>query len=451
VTRPHKILIVVSFLALILALVPSIALADSPEVGPFVVALPRYGIIEVAVNGHCLDYGLAFPGSTLNPADMADDEIRLAITYSLANGNYTADLLEQTQWAIWHFTDGLDVSGADKSVANEIVEYAKSGAEPTDLDSGSTSLVDAVAKGWVSVTLDDFENVSDPPYFGKGTLVIMNRIDQTLVLHIPYGVVFKDAVQSGVQDMALFPAELPQADPEMATEAMRETVCHPLAVKLPANETADVLINAHCLDYGLPFPGEQLTAGELVPDVIRNTICYNLDRGYLEKDLWQAQLAVWRQTDDLDMGSEFPLVDEIAAYAESGVEPGDIGADCVALPDAIEQGIVSATLDDFTNISDPPYYGEGTLVVTNLTDSDQLICLPYGTAFVDETQSGVQDMGIFVSMKPDVPEPSDPKIMPVTGGTIATGQYAMIGMLLLGAAFAIGGLVLRVRVAKAGR
>jgi hypothetical protein len=99
----------------------------------------------------------------------------------------------------------------------------------------------------------------------------------------------------------------------------------------------------------------------------------------VETDLWQAQLAVWRQTDDLDKGAEFPLVNEIAAYAESGVEPGDIAKSCTVLPDAIESNLVSAEIDDFTNISDPAYFGKGTLVLTNLTDAEQTICIPFGT------------------------------------------------------------------------
>ncbi|MBN1139424.1 MAG: hypothetical protein JXM73_22805 [Anaerolineae bacterium] len=436
--------------SLALLLLPAAVWADSPsDLKPFFVALPPYGALQVAVNGHCLDYGLPFPGQALTLAGLADDEVRLSVAYNLVNGHYVQEDLFQAQWAIWHFTDQVDISGDKNKLAADIVAYATSGT-PADLDPGSTSLVDAAAKGWVSVALNDFVNVSDPAYFGKGTLVIENKTDATLALHIPYGVVFKDAKQTGVQDMAIFPSALPQADPAQQTMAARETVCNPLSVRLPANQTANVLISGHCLNYGLPFPGQVIRSLALSPEVIRNTICYNLAKGYLEQDLWQAQLAVWRQTDDLDKGDAFPLVDEIATYAESGIEPGDIGAGCVALPDAVDKGLVSATIDDFTNMSDPAYFGKGTLVLTNLTGTEQVICIPFGTTFKDETQTGVQDMGIFASMRPDPDDLKEPQTLPESGGDVAASQILAITLLLAGLALMLGGWLLRLKRVRRG-
>ncbi len=434
---------VLSLFCLALFLMPATTTADSSsDLEPFFIGLPPHGSMRVAVNGHCLDYGLPFPGKAMTLVGLADDPIRMVIAYSLTKGHYAEQDLFQTQWAIWHFTDKVDVSGDKNKLAADMVAYAKS-AKPTDLDTVSTSLVDAAGKKWVSVTLNDFQNLSDPPYFGKGMLVIENKTDATLALHIPYGMVFKDATQSGVQDMAVFPADLPQADPAKRTMASRDNVCNQLSVRLPANETVNIMINGHCLNYGLPFPGKSLRSLKLTPDVIRNTICYNLSKGYLEKDLWQAQLAVWRQTDKLDKGSAYPLVNEIAAYAESGVQPGDIGTGCTSLPDAIEKGLVSATIDDFVNISTPDYFGKGTLVLTNQTASEQVICIPFGTTFKDETQKGVQDMGIFVTMRPDPKELPEPKTLPETGGTMSANQKWAVGLLAAGFALMLGGRLLR--------
>ena len=149
------------------------------------------------------------------------------------------------------------------------------------------------------------------------------------------------------------------------------------------------------------------------------------------------------QTDQLDKGSEFPLVDEIATYSESDVEPGDIGPDCVSLPDAVEQGLVSATIDDFENISDPEYYGEGTLVLTNLTSTSQDICIPYGTTFTDETQDGVQDMAIFPSQEPDPNDLEEPEVLPESGRALSQGDLWAIALLAVGVLLVIGGGVLR--------
>ena len=172
-------------------------------------------------------------------------------------------------------------------------------------------------------------------------------------------------------------------------------------VRLPANETANILINGYCMDYGLPFPGTSIRPVELAPNVVRNTICYNIAKAYVQEDLWQAQLAIWRQTDALDKGTEFNLANETAAYSESDVIPGDIVDGCTELTKAVGAGTVSATIDDFENISDPEYFGKGTLVMTNLTDSEQRICIPYGVRFTDETRDGVQDMAIYPSQNPD--------------------------------------------------
>ena len=148
---------------------------------------------------------------------------------------------------------------------------------------------------------------SDPPYFGKGTLVIENRTDTSIAINIPYGVEFEDTTQDGVQDMAIFPTTLPSPIPTRSRWRLASTTCHPMSVKLPAEESVDVLVHGYCMDYGAPFPGEELEPIELAPDVIRNTVCYNIAKGYVEDEIWQAQLAIWRQTDRIGQGRRGPL------------------------------------------------------------------------------------------------------------------------------------------------
>jgi hypothetical protein len=169
------------------------------------------------------------------------------------------------------------------------------------------------------------------------------------------------------------------------------------------------------MDYGAPFPGEVLRIIDLAPEVIRNTVCYNIAKGYVKDDIWQAQLAIWRHTDELDKGAEFPLVDEVAAYAESGVEPGDIGEDCIPLPEAVEEGLVSADIDDFQNTTDPEYFGKGTMVLANLTDEELSICLPYASAYKDDVQTDVQDMAVYPDQEPDPEDLEEPELLPVSG------------------------------------
>jgi hypothetical protein len=410
-----QVAVILLVLIVLLAVAPGLALADDHDtIPPFVVALPSHATLKIAVNGHCLNFGLPFPGKSLNPVEDAEDEIRLAIAYGLVQGYYTEENLEQVQRAIWHFTDGLDISGDEDALAREIVEFAE-GAEVADLTGEVNSFSDAVEQGWIKVSLTDFENQTDPAYFGKGTLVVENRTDTSIAINIPYGVVFHDP-QGGVQDMAVFPTSLPPTDPDEVNLAARETVCHPMSVKLPAEISIDVLVHGYCMDYGAPFPGEVLRIIDLAPEVIRNTVCYNIAMGYVQEDIWQAQLAIWRQTDALDKGSEFPLVDEVAAYAESGVLPGDIGEDCVPLPEAVEEGLVSANIDDFENITDPEYFGKGTMVLANLTDEEVILCLPYASAYKDEEQTDVQDMAVYPDQDPDPKDLEEPELLPESGG-----------------------------------
>jgi hypothetical protein len=422
---------------ILLAWAPSLALADdSDSLPPFVVALPSYATLKIAINGHCLHFGLPFPGKTLVPVEIAEDEIRLAIVYGLMQGYYTEENLEQVQRAIWSFTDDLDISRDEDAVARELVEWVAE-AEPADLTDEVHSFSDALDRGWIQVSLTDYENQTSPPYFGKGTLVIENRTNTSIAVNIPYGVVFHDP-HGGAQDMAVFPTTLPSTDPDEVSLAARETVCHPLSVALPAESSIDVLVHGYCMDYGAPFPGQVLRIIDLAPEVIRNTVCYNIAKGYVEGDIWQAQLAIWRQTDSLDKGAEFPLVDEISAYAMSGVKPGDIGDDCIPLPDAIQEGLVSADIDDFENTTDPEYFGKGTMVLVNLTDEMQNICLPYASAYKDGKRTDTQDMAVYPDQQPDPKDLEEPELLPVAGGLTET--HLLLAILLPVGAVLAGGV-----------
>lgn len=333
------------------------------------------------------------------------------------------------------------MTGDKFKLAQEIVAYVEGGAKSKDLDAKSLSLVDAVKQGLVAASIGDFKNISDPPYFGKGTLTITNLSDKTQTVHLPYGMVFQDTQKPGVQNMAIFPAALPQA--QGANLAAAAGVCNQVTIRLPAAAATKVLVHGYCQNYGLPFPSKTLAPVKLASDVIRNTICYNEAHGYAESDMWQAQLAIWRQTDKLDKGAAYPLTNEIATYAQSAVKPGDIGSNCVSLPDALDKKLVSAEINDYTDISDLAYFGKGTMVVTNLTAQEQTICIPYGTIFKDIGRTGTQDMGIFPTARPaavdaeaqKVPEAkAAPAALPATGAPLPALALPGLGLIGLGLA-----------------
>lgn len=206
----------------------------------------------------------------------------------------------------------------------------------------------------------------------------------------------------------------------------------PLVAEIPAGATVEVPIYGFCLNYTYPFPGETLRPIELASDPVRKAISYASANDYVATDPWQVQLAIWYFTEGKKVaGQVYGLADEIIAYAESSAPLPEDGVTQPLLPDAVEDGIVSATIDDFANISPPNFYflGEGTLVLKNLTDKAVEILIPYGTRFRDEQATGKQDMGIF-------PQPVTPD-NPPTGGLLPPAVLAGLGAAVLG----LGGIV----------
>jgi hypothetical protein len=143
-------------------------------------------------------------------------------------------------------------------------------------------------------------------------------------------------------------------------------------------------------------------------------------------------------------------VDEIADYAESGVEPGDMGTDCVPLPDAVEDGLISADVSEFVNTTDPEYFGKGKLALVNLTDEEQNICLPYATAYRDETQTGVQDMAVYPDQRPDLQDLEEPQVLPEAGSALSNSELYSLLLLAAGVLFVGSGFVLR-RLSRANQ
>jgi hypothetical protein len=200
-------------------------------------------------------------------------------------------------------------------------------------------------------------------------------------------------------------------------------------------------VHGFCLDYGLPFPGASLDAGDLAPDQVRQAISYALGQGYVTTEPWQTQLAVWYFVEGAKVDEEYSVVaDEIIAFVEANAGSPEAGATAMPLHEAIAQGLVSATLDDFENTSPPEFFfiGSGTLVLTNLTDQPVEVLIPFGTRFAEAVDQGNQFMAVFV--QPEV----DPPMVPETGALLAPELMALIGLAGVGGSV----LVLRRRTAR---
>lgn len=215
----------------------------------------------------------------------------------------------------------------------------------------------------------------------------------------------------------------------------------PFVVQIGANATAEIPVHGFCMDYGLPFPGASLGIGELAPEPVRQAINYALGQGYVTTEPWQTQLAVWYFIEGAKVDEEYSAVaDEIIAFVEANAGSPEAGATAMPLHEAVAQGLVSATLDDFENTSPPEFFfiGSGTLVLTNLTDQPVEVLIPFGTRFAEAEDQGNQSMAIFV--QPDV----DPPMVPKTGALLAPELMALIGLAGVGGS----ALVLRRRIAR---
>ncbi len=171
---------------------------------PPIIELPANSMIELPVYGHCLDRDLPFPGETLIPMELAPEEVRVAIGHSMATGLLDDDLL-QPQLAIWTLIDGK-WDRQSNLTASRLVSYARSGVQPADIGLDTLSVIDAVDAGLVEALVVNFESVSDPEYFGEGTMLLTNFNDEPVRLHVPLGVRFADPADGGNQTIAVFPA-----------------------------------------------------------------------------------------------------------------------------------------------------------------------------------------------------------------------------------------------------
>ena len=176
----------------------------------------------------------------------------------------------------------------------------------------------------------------------------------------------------------------------------------PYVVTLAPGASTSVPVRGFCLNYGKPFPGTTLQGADLASDRVRSAIAYALQKGYVDSDPLQVQLAVWTLQDGKKIpGRTYTLADEIIRFAESGAAPEP--ADAQTLAAALGKSLVSASIGDYqsTSPANYQYKGKGTLVLTNTSKDTLTLVLPYGMRFTDSGQRGAQDMAIF----PAAPQP----------------------------------------------
>jgi len=177
--------------------------------------------------------------------------------------------------------------------------------------------------------------------------------------------------------------------------AQSPTVRQPVVVTIPAGTSTSVIVDAFCLNKHRTFPGLILTPGDIAPPEVRLAISYSVARGYTESVPYQVQLAIWYLVSGQWHDGDHALAEEIVAYAQSGVKPPDVDLEGSPLPTAVSSRIIVATIRDFHSTTTPKYRGQGTLVLSNLTDSEQVIHFPYGTIFQAQESLNAQNMVVY--------------------------------------------------------
>jgi len=177
---------------------------------PLVVTLPPNAVVEVSVNGFCLDRGFPFPGTRLSLIGYAPDAVRSSIVYAM-DKNYIRTDLYGTQLAVWSFSTGPNPASyfhnaKERTVQDDVIAGSKVTPVPATSSGDAMPLLDAVNKGIVIAVINDYVNISGKDnFYGRGTLQITNLTDQVQRVSIATGLRFKDARTANTQDVAIFP------------------------------------------------------------------------------------------------------------------------------------------------------------------------------------------------------------------------------------------------------
>jgi hypothetical protein len=196
----------------------------------------------------------------------------------------------------------------------------------------------------------------------------------------------------------------------------QEVVLGETSVLVPANGQVSIQFETYCLEFGRDFPEEIGAPIERASDEVLRVLRVSIEEGYVESDPLQVQLAIWRiiEGEWVYSEDELPrdLAEQILEMAETAtVEP--LQGDGVALTDAVDQGLVTVTSEDFTSVDAPTqqlpdnieYRGQGTLVITNQTDEDVRVFFPYGIVFDPGTETE-QNIVAYATELEELPTPT---------------------------------------------
>ena len=213
------------------------------EVGETSVVVPANGQATINFEAFCIEVGKDFPTTLGDPnPERAPEAVRKVVKAAIEGGQIENDKL-QTQIAIWQQINGewpYDESIVDRTVAQSLIDTADT-LTLSAIQPEGVPLDEAVADGTVTISSEDFQaadapdaQAGDPPYYGRGTLTVVNNTAEDVTVYFPFGLVF-DAPTDTEQDVVAFATDLQQAatpTPEVTETPTVE------ATETPAADTA---------------------------------------------------------------------------------------------------------------------------------------------------------------------------------------------------------------------
>lgn len=180
-----------------------------------------------------------------------------------------------------------------------------------------------------------------------------------------------------------------------------EDAANSFIVVLPPYGTSAVPVTGFSMTRGLPFPGPVLVANGIAPVPVQVAIEYSIAQGYIDIDPYAVQLAIWETmygpnppsylTADTNRG----LIEDIVKQVRLGVFPMRPDRPSLNLWDAVATRAVTANVVDFASTGYPSFMGTGTLQISNNTNKERVLYIPYGVRFRDAQTTDRQDIVIF--------------------------------------------------------
>lgn len=187
---------------------------------------------------------------------------------------------------------------------------------------------------------------------------------------------------------------------------------------IPAGGSATLQVRGMSLQPGSTISGVPvgLAAQPVPPDNVRTALYYGINWGYTETDPQQAVLAVWYAQDGTWHGDNHDTAEQIhSAAASSPAVPSwsPNGRSALQLAGSGQVRLGDVTL---APSAQSPSVGSGTLTLTNTSDQELLVYLPYGTIFGTGPGS-VLVWAVGVATQ-DQPSPTAEEALPLPTDTV---------------------------------